>query len=144
MDAELDTGAILAQTTVPILDTDTTIWDLGPRLVDASLALLEGVLAKLVAGDPGEPQDDSLATWAGRFEADYAEIDWSRPARAVHDQVRAWNLSLGINDVLGAVGDVHGERLHVLRTSLADPGGGERRVECGDGPIWILESEPLD
>src|SRR5262245_1365574 len=143
MDAELDTGAILAQTTVPILDTDTTIWDLGPRMVEASLGLLDGVLAKLVAGDPGESQDESLATWAGHFEDDYAEIDWSQPARSVHNQVRAWNLSFGMNDVVGAVGEVDGQRLHVRRTSLTDPGGGERRVECGDGPIWILESDPL-
>jgi len=29
-----------------------------------------------------------------------------------------------------------------LRTSLTDSGDSARRVECGDGPIWVVESEP--
>jgi hypothetical protein len=31
MDAELDTAPILAQTTVPILDEHTSIWEMGRR-----------------------------------------------------------------------------------------------------------------
>jgi methionyl-tRNA formyltransferase len=146
MDAELDTGAILAQTTVPIEDSDTTIREIGPRVAAASFGLLPLVLEKLVAGDPGEPQDDSVATWAGHFEEDYAEVDWSQSARAVHNQVRAWNLTFGLSPgIVAPVAEVDGERLRLVRTSLTDPGDpAARRVECGDGPIWIVESEPLD
>jgi methionyl-tRNA formyltransferase len=36
MDAELDTGPILAQTSVPILDEDTSVWDIGPRTIEAT------------------------------------------------------------------------------------------------------------
>ena len=35
-----------------------------------------------------------------------------------------------------------GERVKLLRTSLTDRGDGARAVECGDGTLWILESEP--
>jgi methionyl-tRNA formyltransferase len=146
MDAELDTGAILAQATVPVEDTDTTIFDIGPRIGAAAIGLLPEVLAKVVAGDPGEPQDESLATWAGHFEDDeYAVVDWSQPARAIHDQVRAWWLTFNLSGIVAPRAVLgKGERVRLVRTSLTDPGGGAgRRVECGDGPLWILESEPL-
>jgi len=94
MDAELDTGAILAQKTIPILDEETTIWEMGPRVVQASVELLPRVFERLAAGDPGEPQADEGASWAGFLEEDYATIDWSQTSREIHNQVRAWsNLS---------------------------------------------------
>ena len=31
----------------------------------------------------------------------------------------------------------------MLQTRLSDPGGGAVRVECGDGPIWVVASEPV-
>jgi hypothetical protein len=37
-----------------------------------------------------------------------------------------------------------GARVRLIRTSLVDPGESARRVETGEGPIWILASEPLD
>ena len=29
----------------------------------------------------------------------------------------------------------------LLQTRLTDPGDGARRVECGDGPIWVVAFE---
>ena len=50
-------------------------------------------------------------------------------------------------DLLGAglagVAELDGERVRIVRTSLHDPGGDARRVECGDGPLWIVASDPL-
>jgi methionyl-tRNA formyltransferase len=145
MDAELDTGAILAQALVPVEDADTTVFEIGPRILAASLGLLPGVLEKVAAGELGEPQDESLATWAGHFTDDeYAVVDWSRPARAVHDQVRAWHLTFDLSGIVAPRAELDGELVRIVRTSLTEPGDGDgRRVECGDGPIWILESRPL-
>jgi methionyl-tRNA formyltransferase len=144
MDAELDTGGILAQTTIPIDDEDVEIMQIGPKLGAAAFELLPAVLGRVAAGDPGDVQDDSLTTWAGHFEdADYARIDWTQPARRIHDQVRAWSLTMGLSGLVAPVAELDGERLHVTRSSLRDPGEGARRVECGDGPLWIVSAETL-
>jgi methionyl-tRNA formyltransferase len=142
MDAEFDTGNILARSSVPLYDTDTTIMDIAPRVAEAAFAMLPEVLAKLVAGDPGEPQDDSQASYAGPFGEDYAAIDLGGTARAAHNQVRAWNLTFGMYGIVAPVVDLDGERLRLVRTSLTDPGNGARRLDCADAPLWILESEP--
>jgi methionyl-tRNA formyltransferase len=143
MDAELDTGAILAQTTVPIEDDDSLITDFGPKLIQASFGLLPRVLERVAAGDPGDAQTDEGASWAAYFDEDYATVDWTQPARKIHDQVRAWHLTFGLSEVPGPIAELDGERVKLLRTSLKDPGSGARAVECGEGTtIWIVESEP--
>jgi methionyl-tRNA formyltransferase len=142
MDAELDTGGILAQGSIPIEDDDCEITEIGPKLGAEAFRLLPAVLERVAAGDPGEPQDEALATWAGHFEGDdYARVDWSWPARRIHDQVRAWHLTFGMTPVLAPVAELDGERLRLVRTSLRDPGGAARRVNCGDAPLWIVASE---
>ncbi len=142
MDAELDTGAILAQKTIPIEDDWTTIEEMGPALLQAAFELLPQVFERLAAGDPGDPQPTEGVSWAGMFEEDYATVDWSQPARTIHNQVRAWHLSFGMSPVVGPIAELDGERVKLLRTSLTDPGDGAPAVECGDGKLWILESEP--
>jgi len=144
MDAELDTGAILAQSSVPIEDDWTTIEQIGPVLTQGALDLLPQVLERLAAGDPGDPQSTEGVSWAGHFEEDYATVDWSQPARKIHDQVRAWLLTFGMSQVAGPIAEIDGERIKLLRTSLVDPGDGAQAVECGDGTLWIVESEPAD
>ena len=144
MDAELDTGGILAQTSVPIEDDDVEIMDFGPKIAAAAFELLPKVFERVAAGDPGDVQSEEGATWAGHFEDDdYARVDWSQPARRVHDQVRAWHLTFGMSDVVAPVAELDGERVRIVRTSLRDPGGEARRIECGDGPLWIVETEPI-
>jgi methionyl-tRNA formyltransferase len=144
MDAELDTGAILAQAAVPVEETDATIEDIAPRLSRAAIELLPRVLARVAAGDPGDPQPLAGATWAGHFDEDYATVDWTQPARKIHDQVRAWRLTFALSPVQGPIAEIDGERVKLLRTSLTDPGAGARRLECRDAPIWIVDSEPAE
>jgi methionyl-tRNA formyltransferase len=62
----------------------------------------------------------------------------------VHDQVRAWAFSLGLSPVVGPIAELDGQRVRLVRTSLTDPGGDARRVECADGPLWIVDSEPVE
>ena len=142
MDAELDTGGILAQSSIPIDDDDFEIMDFGPKLGAAAFALLPGVLERIAAGDPGEAQPEEGASWAGHFEEDdFVYVDWSQPRRRVHDQVRAWHLTFG-TEIVAPLASLDGEQVRLLRTSLRDPGDGARRVECGDGPLWIVAHEP--
>jgi methionyl-tRNA formyltransferase len=142
MDAELDTGPILAQSSVSIEDTDCWIEDYGPKIVQDTFAMLPRVFERLEAGDPGDPQSTEGVSWAGPFDEDYATVDWSQSAREIHNQVRAWRHLFGAGEIEGPIAELDGERLKLLRTSLTDPGDRARRVECGDGPIWVVESEP--
>ena len=142
MDEHFDTGPILAQGSVPLEDTDDG-WDtLGEKIGPLAFELLQTALARVEAGDPGDPQvgDSSYAPF---FEDDYVALDWSRPAREVHNQVRAWRFmpfqpSRGVR---GPIAELDGSRVRVVRTRL-EPGEGTR-VDCGDGPIWVLETEPV-
>lgn len=144
MDAELDTGNVLVQGTVPIEDDDVDIEQFGPRITAAALALLPRALARIAAADPGDPQRTEGATWAGHFEDDdYVRIDWSQPARRIHDQVRAWHLTFGLSGLRAPVAELDDGEVVVLQTRLTDPGGDARRVECGDGPIWVVATAPV-
>ena len=144
MDAELDTGNLLVQGSLPVEDDDVDIGEFGPRLLRFALELLPRALERVAAGDPGDPQPEEGATWAGHFEEDeYARVDWSQTARAIHNQVRAWQFTFGMSGLRAPVAELDGEQVVLLQTRLSDPGGGARRVDCGDGPIWVVASEPV-
>ena len=144
MDAELDTGNVLVQTTIPIEDDDVDIAEFGPRLLAAGVGMLPRALERVAAGDPGDPQPDDGASWAGHFaDDDYVRIDWSHDARLIHNQVRAWHLTFGMSGLRAPVAELDGEQVVLLQTRLTDPGSGARRVECGDGPIWVVQHEPV-
>jgi methionyl-tRNA formyltransferase len=142
MDAEFDTGPILAQSSVPVEDTDTWIEDFGPRILQSTLAMLPQVFERLEAGDPGDPQPEQGASWAGTFDAGYATVDWTQPPLEIHNQVRAWRHMFSVGEVVGPIAELDGERVKLLRTSLTDPGDGARCMQCGDGRLWIVEFEP--
>jgi methionyl-tRNA formyltransferase len=144
MDSELDTGNILSQGSVPIEDDDVDIEEFAPKLFASGVALLEPALERVAAGDPGDPQPEEGATWAGHFEDDdYVRVDWTKPARYIHNQVRAWHLEFGFAGIRAPQAEVNGEPVVLRQTRLTDPGGDAVRVECGDGPLWVVVSEPL-
>jgi len=101
------------------------------RLEQAAMELLPEVFAKLEAGDPGVPQGEG--EYQPAFEPEYAILDTTRTAEQVHQQVRAWSF-MPESRRIGPVLD--GRR--VVRTSLAEVDGAER-LECADGPLWIVE-----
>jgi len=144
MDAELDTGNILVQTTTPIGDDDVDIAVFGERLLAAGAETLPRALERIAADDPGDPQPEEGASWAGHFvDDDYARVDWSHAARQIHNQVRAWHLTFGMSGLRAPVAELDGQEVVLLQTRLTDPGGGAQRVECGDGPIWVVQHEPV-
>ena len=53
-------------------------------LIEALPGILDGTLE-------GRNQDDSLATYAGKLEKSEATLDWSRSARELDRQIRAFN-----------------------------------------------------
>jgi methionyl-tRNA formyltransferase len=153
--SEFDTGPVLAQVRVPITDDDN-LSTLMAQLVGHAPGLLRQALERVARGDPGDAQDESQATEAGLFEDAWRVIDWSQPARTIHNQVRSW---VGFRDIpAGALGEIDGETLQITKTRLAPDGptehepappgtvvlrDGERLVvQCGDRPIEILAWSP--
>jgi methionyl-tRNA formyltransferase len=143
MVAEFDSGPILAQRSTPVLleDTNSEVW---PRMSSLGLRMLRGVFDRMTEGELGDPQTDEGATEAPPFRDDYATIDWSWPARAVHDQVRAWTFTPGTNSVPGPFGELEGRTVRVMRTTLSEPDVDAVRVDCGDGPLWVVQTELVE
>ena len=137
MDAELDTGNILGQVRVP-LDDEHSWEELTPKLAETVGGMLPAVLARVESGDPGDPQDETQASYLGTFEPEYVRIDWSRAAVEIERQVRAWRFHAAIPRG-GALAEVDGELVRVLRVSRE--AGHGAAVACGDGTLWIVETE---
>ena len=139
MDAELDTGAILAQAAYPLgeyVEPEAMFTGMGPTI----LATLGVALEKLAAGEPGTVQEGG--DYQSFFSDGDAWLDLSRPAVEVHRLVWGWRYALAQDGLLGALTELDGETVRVLASSL-DEVEGARRVECGDGPLWILVTEPV-
>jgi methionyl-tRNA formyltransferase len=142
MDADFDTGRVLAQGATPLAGAERAEDVLG-ALFGIATSLLPRALERVEAGDPGDLQAEEDASYAGFFEPEYAEIDWKRPAEEVHRQVRAWWLAAARDGIRGPLAELGGARVLVLRTRL-DAAEGGMRIECADGPIWVLETAPAN
>ena len=141
MDAELDTGAILAQRTLAIgeyCEPDDFYPRLGPLHMDACREALD----KLAAGETGTPQPDG-GEYESFFTDDDAELDLGRTAAEVHRLVWAWRYTIPRGSRRGALLELDGETVRVLASSLYEVDGA-RSVECADGPLWLVQTEPED
>src|SRR5512132_737631 len=92
MDADFDTGRVLAQAAAPLAGAERAE-DVLEALFGVATSLLPRALERVEAGDPGDAQVEEDASYAGFFEPEYAEVDWTRSAEEVHRQVRAWWLA---------------------------------------------------
>jgi methionyl-tRNA formyltransferase len=145
---ELDAGAMFAAMAVPIGPDDTSE-DVERALAARGGALLVEVVDRMAEGTAHEqPQDETKATYAPKIVREEGAIDWSRPARAIHDQVR------GLTPWPRAWTHAEGARLILTRTSPeasaadAAPGtvleaAGDRLVvRAGEGALRILGLQP--
>lgn len=91
IDEGMDTGDMLARRAVPVPE-DITAGELETVLAQDGARLLLETLPSYLAGEvKPTPQDHSQATYAPRLEKDSGKLDWRRPARCLHDQIRAFN-----------------------------------------------------
>ncbi|MCS6906590.1 MAG: methionyl-tRNA formyltransferase [Anaerolineales bacterium] len=90
MDEGVDTGPILSQRAVPILDTDNTL-SLTIRLAEIAAELLPETLADYLTGKltPRE-QDHKQATYAPMLKKEQGELDFSQSAVSLWRKVRAF------------------------------------------------------
>jgi methionyl-tRNA formyltransferase len=88
MDAGMDTGAMLLKATTPI-DPFDTAQDLAIRLSAIGADLLIETLLKFTEIEP-IPQDNNQATYAPLIKKPDYELDWSRSAIELHNQIRGF------------------------------------------------------
>jgi methionyl-tRNA formyltransferase len=87
--AKPDAGAIIAQTSVPILPDDTAFQVFG-KVVVAAEQTLWNVLPEMLAGRiPRLPNDLSKGSYFGGRKAEDGRIAWQQPAQAIYNLHRA-------------------------------------------------------
>lgn len=90
MDAGLDTGAMLATVTTAIADEDNA-QILHDRLAVLGAELLVKTIPEYVAGKIiPQPQPAEGVTYARKISKEDGALDWSRPARALWNRIRAF------------------------------------------------------
>jgi len=149
MASELDAGDIIAQASTPI-DPQEDAQQLYTRLAELGGKLLAETVAALAAGTASRtPQDAAQATLAPMLTRELSPMDWTRPALALHNQVR------GLIPWPAAVTELGGKRCKVYSTVCTEgradaaPGtilSADRDgivVACGGGSaLRILELQP--
>lgn len=146
-----DAGGILAQQAVPILPDDTAFEVFNKVTLAAEMAL-DRVLPDLLAGRAVETtQNLAAGGYFGARRAEDGRIDWSQPAAAVHNLIRAV-----APPYPGAFSDTAKGRLKVVRslhpTDKIGPHGrptlflrnGHLYAECGDGRLLRLLAVELE
>lgn len=144
MDEGLDTGPV-ALTERMAIAPDMTAGELHDVLMETGAGLMVKTLAALERGELSlTSQTEDGVTYAKKISKEETRIDWSLPAREVHNRIR------GLSPFPGAwcemaVGDKI-ERVKLLRSTLADGSGrpGEilddaLAVACGEGAVRLVE-----
>ena len=146
----LDAGDIIAQASTPI-GADETAPTLTARLAELGAELLVSTVEAIGAGTAARtPQDEADSTYAPMLSRELSPMDWSKPARTLHDQVR------GLLPWPAAVAEFGGIRCKVfstdipLQTTDAAPGtileAGKRGVDiaCGGGTVLHIDELQAD
>jgi methionyl-tRNA formyltransferase len=109
----IDTGSILMQEKIPILQNDTTglMWD---KLANLSASML----IKTVEGISNHSlnpliQDHSMASPAPKIKKDETKINWQDSAESIHNQIRAFS------PFPGAFTNYHGKRIKLFSSSVS-------------------------
>jgi methionyl-tRNA formyltransferase len=146
MDEGLDSGPVFSQRALEISENETG-GELAARLAALAADVTREDLPGVLRGElEPVPQDAARATHAPLLERSHGVIDWTRPARAVHDLVR------GLSPRPSAFTSAAGHRLRVTATRLVAPvpvlAPGEVRVErprvlvgTGDGALELLRAQ---
>jgi methionyl-tRNA formyltransferase len=144
MEEGLDTGPVAMAEKV-VIGPDETAGELHDRLSRLGADLMGRAVAALGRGGlVFRPQAEDGALYAPKIDNAEARIDWTKPARAVHDQIR------GLSPFPGAWFELTGprgpERVKVLRSARADGAGapgevldGALTIACGEGAVRLLQ-----
>ena len=109
----VDTGDIVDQRPVPI-HADDTCREVYDRVAEAGASMLRTHLPALLTGSaPRRPQEHDRATTLPKRTPEMGVTDWSRPARAIHDWIRALTLPYP-----GAFTSLDGDRVMLWHSAV--------------------------
>lgn len=115
----LDSGDMLAQVSCPILPDDNT-GTLREKMSHIGAELLIETIEKMRNGSiTPQPQDEALATYAGKITAEQERINWQLPAAALHNLVRGLTPDTSAYTCFAEAADKDA-RLKIWQTELAD------------------------
>lgn len=146
LEAEYDTGAILAQRR--ILVGERNAWQLARALDRPSLGALREVVGDFAAGCPsaGKTQNAEMFTWAPEPTGDQLRVDWNWPTERVLRRIRA------LSPVPGLALELNGRRFFVTEACPASgfpsallPGeamlGPRLLLRTGDGAVVVERAQ---
>jgi methionyl-tRNA formyltransferase len=144
MEAGLDTGPVMASAAIGIGEEETAgaLQDRlailgGELLIDNIDEILQGKLEAI-------PQDDALATYAGKIRRQDAAINWRLTAQKISRAIRAYD------PAPGASFNLDGEIIKCWKAEPVDSGGGAAGtilsagkdgivVACAGGALRLME-----
>lgn len=146
----LDAGDIISQAVTPI-DPDETVETLHDRLAHMGAKLLVETVGSIGDGTAVRtPQQEDLVTHAPMLSRALSPMDFTRPARELHNQVR------GLIPWPAAVTELNGTRCKIFSTSvLAETTGKEPgtviaadkkglKMACGGGTVLQINELQAD
>jgi methionyl-tRNA formyltransferase len=139
----LDTGPVCLAERVAI-GPDTTAGELASELARRGAGLMLRALAALERGSLDcSPQPSEGVTYARKIDNAETRLDFTRPARHVHNQIRGLSPQPGAWIEAGP--EAKRERIKVLRSALAEGGGAPGEVlddrltvACAEGSVRLL------
>lgn len=152
IDEKMDHGPILAQKELPI-SPDDTAETLRERLfIEGGHLLIDILPAWINKTLPGEPQDDTRATYTRMIRKELGRIEWNNSTQTIINQIRALTPWPGTftflqrDSELLRVKIVHAHRAQVPPDQIA-PGyitnvNGTLVVGTGDGALIIDQLQP--
>lgn len=141
----LDAGDIISQARTPI-DQDETVGELHDRLAHMGAELLVQTVRDMACGQAQRtPQEQDAVTLAPMLSRALSPMQWERPARELHNQVR------GLTPWPSATATLAGKQYKIWKTTVLDgttesaPGtileAGEAGIQiaCGGGTVLRID-----
>jgi methionyl-tRNA formyltransferase len=154
MTPEVDAGPVIEQARTEIRP-DETAADVEPRLAQIGAECVLRAIGALEAGTAREiRQDPALASKAPRIKKADGLVDWSRPAEAIRNHVRAmepwpraytfWHRPKGgpMRLILGPVSVVQSSHPGVPPGSVLEVSGGRIVIAAGEDAVVVESLQP--
>ena len=131
----LDTGDMLLKAETPV-GAEETAGQLFDRLKDLGADLLLETLEKLEQGTlTPVPQNEEDATHAPMLSKELSVIDWSKPARELHNLIR------GLNPWPSAYSYLDGKKLKIHASRVVEGSGEVGKAFAKDGNLLVYCGE---